>query len=172
MSSAVQIRPGNEADIPQIQDVEVAAGQLFLTVDMPDIAADPPPSQRLLRSAIAQSSLLVAVIEDAVVGYGVSSQVDGHLHLEQVSIRPEVSRQGIGAMIFDALEKQGASLGLTECTLFTFEDVAWNAPYYERLGYRRVPQAEVGGGLARIFALERHADGDGRNRIAMRKALR
>ena len=61
---------------------------------------------------------------------------------------------------------------LSRLTLTTFRDIPWNAPYYERLGYRQVPQAEVGGGLARIFALERHADGDGRNRIAMRKALR
>jgi hypothetical protein len=40
--------------------------------------------------------------------------------------------------------------GLDALTLTTFRDVTWNAPYYERLGFRAVKDDELGAGLRRV----------------------
>ena len=39
-------------------------------------------------------------------------------------------------------------------TLTTFRDVPWNAPYYERLGFRTLAADEITPGLAAIRAHE------------------
>jgi hypothetical protein len=43
---------------------------------------------------------------------------------------------------------------LAGMTLITFRGVPWNAPYYERLGFRELPESEVTPGLAALKAAE------------------
>lgn len=149
---------------------------MFSAIGMEQIANDPPPARRLLRTAIGRGLLWVAVDQGDtaagdVVGYGFASHLDGNLHLEQVSVRPEFARRGIGAQIFLALESGAASSAMLISTLFTFADVPWNAPYYQRLGYQELPESSFGPQLANAFRLEQLADGDGPSRIAMYKQL-
>ena len=44
--------------------------------------------------------------------------------------------------------------GLTALTLTTFTDVPWNAPYYARLGFRPLPEADLTPGLREIRRAE------------------
>jgi GNAT superfamily N-acetyltransferase len=149
---------------------------MFASIGMDQIAGDPPPGRRLLRAVINRDLLWVAVDgEDPrsseVVGYGFGSHLDDHLHLEQVSVRPEFARRGIGAQIFQSLESAAVNSGMSISTLFTFADVPWNAPYYQRLGYRELPASAFGPQLATVLRQEQVADGDGPQRIAMYKEL-
>jgi hypothetical protein len=49
--------------------------------------------------------------------------------------------------------------------------VAWNAPYYERLGFQRLPDAELTPGLVAIRAEEAAHGLDEWPRLAMRRVL-
>ena len=64
-----------------------------------------------------------------------------------------------------------ARQGLPAMTLVTFRGVPWNAPYYERLGFRELAAPEVTPGLAARRAGGPGADGDGYARVCMRRDL-
>lgn len=53
----------------------------------------------------------------------------------------------------------------------TFRGVPWNAPYYERLGFRELAASEVTPGLAARRAAGPGADGDSYARVCMRRDL-
>ena len=54
-----------------------------------------------------------------------------------------------GALL-DAVAAWAAQRGLPATTLTTFADVPWNAPYYQRLGFRVLAESELTDGLRRI----------------------
>ncbi len=54
-------------------------------------------------------------------------------------------------------------------TLTTFASLPWNAPFYERLGFRRLAGAERGGRLAALLRAEERRGL--RDRVAMRLDL-
>lgn len=54
----------------------------------------------------------------------------------------------------ELVEEWGRGAGRPATTLTTFRDVPWNGPYYRRLGYRVLAQAEIGPELARTMAHE------------------
>ena len=69
--------------------------------------------------------------------------VDGHAHLEQISVLPEHGGQGIGTQLLDAVAGWATGQGHAEVTLTTFRDVPFNAPLYAKRGYEVVPEARV-----------------------------
>ncbi|MBC7761921.1 MAG: GNAT family N-acetyltransferase [Candidatus Saccharibacteria bacterium] len=70
------------------------------------------------------------------VAYLLLEQVDGAAHIEQVTVHPDHARQRIGAQLIAVADSWAWERGLPAVTLTTFRDVPWNAPYYERLGFR------------------------------------
>jgi GNAT superfamily N-acetyltransferase len=136
----VLIRTAMPADWPVLQDIEQQAGALFREVGMDTIADDPPPSDAELDEAAV---VLVAVDEmGELVGYARIELLDDHAHLEQLSVLPQRSGQGIGTALLDAVADWARGLGHEEITLTTFRDVAFNAPVYAKRGYVEVPEAE------------------------------
>ena len=61
---------------------------------------------------------------------------DEALHLEELDVLPGHGRQGIGTRLVRALCDGARGRGIAAVTLCTFRDVPWNAPFYERLGFR------------------------------------
>jgi hypothetical protein len=61
--------------------------------------------------------------------------------------------------------------GLDAVTLTTFRDVAWNAPYYERCGFRVLDETELGPGLRRVRDTEAAHGLDPARRVCMRRDL-
>ena len=53
----------------------------------------------------------------------------------------------------------------------TFRDVPWNAPYYERLGFERIDEADWGCGLRALRRREAELGLDRWPRVAMRRLL-
>ena len=91
---------------------------------------------------------------DEPVGFVVADVVDGCVHIEQVSVHPAHAGQRIGAMLLDYVAAWAAEQHMAGMTLITFRGVPWNAPYYERLGFRELPEADVSPGLAARKAAE------------------
>jgi GNAT superfamily N-acetyltransferase len=163
------IRAARPADYAKLQDVERRAGELFREIGMSEIADDEPPSADHLASGAA---LYVATDDaDEPVGYVLVDLVDGHAHLEQISVVPEAGRQGIGTALIDAVVDWARARGDAAVTLTTFRDVPFNAPLYARRGFVVVDELDWTDGQRAVMAKER-ADGlDVTARVVMRRPL-
>lgn len=139
---------------------------------MSAIADDPPPTLAALGEFLESGRIWVATdVADRPIAYALVEVVDGAAHIEQVSVHPNHSRRGLGARLIDEIGSWAARHQLSALTLTTFENVPWNAPYYERLGFRRLPDADVTPGLARIRDDESRQGLDSWPRVTMRRAV-
>ncbi|MFI9050978.1 GNAT family N-acetyltransferase [Streptomyces sp. NPDC053427] len=168
------IRTPDLGELPVLRAIERAAGEAFRPLGMAAIADDEPPSiAELTRYLLA--GRLSAAYEDAgsggttagPIGYLVREPVDGCVHIEQVTVHPDHARRGIGRALIDRAERDGR--GAAALTLTTFAEVPWNAPYYERLGFRVLADDELTPGLRDIRADEARRGLDRWPRVAMRR---
>lgn len=163
------IRAAAPADLAALADVEVRAGLSFRSIGLEAIADDPPPSADELLPHVRARAAWVADVDGEIVGYAIASVVDGEGHIDQLSVVPEMQRQGIGQSLLQA------ALGWSErerhpsVTLTTFVDVPWNGPWYERQGFRFLRSDELGPELRAIRERERAAGLEIRPRAAMRR---
>ncbi|MEU4521305.1 GNAT family N-acetyltransferase [Amycolatopsis sp. NPDC024027] len=166
------IRLARPDDLSALIDVEREAGGLFREVGMAAIADDDPGTVAELAVYQSAGRAWVSVDDDdRPVAYLVAEVVDGGAHIEQVSVRPSHARRGLGNELIETLAGWARSRGLTALTLTTFETVPWNAPYYERLRFRVVPEAEIGAGLRSIRRAEAARGLDAWPRVAMIRPL-
>lgn len=151
------IRLAQPAELPYLQQIEIASGEPFRDAGMPDIADDDPMSLEDL----AEHEVWVAIGAEGVpVAFIAVGDVDGATHVHQVSVHPSHARQGIGAALIEHVTQAERAVTLT-----TFRDIPWNAPYYERLGFQAV--ADVSPGLAEIMREEASRGLDPATRVAM-----
>ncbi|MFB7717127.1 MULTISPECIES: GNAT family N-acetyltransferase [unclassified Nocardia] len=169
----MRIRAATTDDLPILQDIEDAAGEPFRTVGMIEIADDDPPSIEVLDEYRRDGRAWVAVDDDGdiPIAYLISEEVDGTEHIDQLSVHPQAARRGIGATLIDRAADHARAQGLTALTLTTFTEVPWNAPYYERLGFHIVDDAELTPGLRKIRAREAEHGLDRWPRTVMRRDL-
>ncbi|MBA2283474.1 MAG: GNAT family N-acetyltransferase [Acidimicrobiia bacterium] len=142
---------------------------MFRDVGLPEIADDDPPSLDDLAGAAA---VLVAVDDrDVAVGYARIEVVDGHAHLEQLSVVPDHGGQGVGTALLDAVAAWARERGDAEITLTTFRNVAFNAPLYAKRGYDEVADLDRAPGLVALMVAEAAHGLDPTQRVAMRRRL-
>jgi GNAT superfamily N-acetyltransferase len=170
--SAAPIRPPRRDELEALVAIEREAGALFNTIGMPEIAYDDPGTAPELEPFRAGGRAWVAVdADDRPIAYLISAVVDDCAHIEQVSVTPAHSRRGLGAALIDHLAGVAAAEGRPALTLTTFRDVPWNAPYYERLGFRMISPADQGPELAALVAEEAERIPGDAVRVAMRRAV-
>ncbi len=167
------IRPAQVGDITRLQEIEVAAGEMFRPLGMDLVADDDPFTIDELRAYVDAGRAWVAATDDRAetVGYLVLDVVDGAAHVEQVTVHPGAARRGVGRALVEHVATWAAAGGFTVMTLTTFVDVPWNAPYYERLGFRPLGLADEGPQLRRVRAEERAHGLDAWPRVSMRREL-
>ncbi|MGW2342249.1 GNAT family N-acetyltransferase [Streptomyces sp. NPDC001661] len=164
------IRAAEPADLPRLQAIETAAGEIFRPLGMAAVADDAPPTiAELERYRRAGHAWVAAEDTGTVVAYLVAEVVDGAFHIEQVTVHPDAARRGVGQTLIACAADCARGQGLTGLTLTTFADVPWNAPYYERLGFRRLTEAELTPGLRAIRAAEAEHGLDRWTRVCMRR---
>ncbi|MGW0905675.1 GNAT family N-acetyltransferase [Streptomyces sp. NPDC002853] len=166
------IRPATTADLPALQDIERAAGESFRGLGMAVIADHEPPAIALLEEFRRAGRAWVAAEADGTpVAYLLGEPVDGAEHLEQVSVHPRVARRRIGEALIEHAADRARAAGRKALTLTTYADVPWNAPYYARIGFRVLAEAELTPGLRKIRAHEAELGLDRWPRVAMRREL-
>jgi GNAT superfamily N-acetyltransferase len=170
------IRAAEHHDLPRLQDIERAAGAAFRDVDMAAIADDDPPTVAALQQYQAAGRAWVATDDsagdDVAVGYLLLDVVDEAAHVEQVSVDPSHAGRRLGRQLIETAADWAVEHGFDEITLTTFAEVAWNAPYYARLGFTVVPEAQLGPGLSAVRRHERGLGLDAWPRVSMRRAVR
>ncbi|MEV0690048.1 GNAT family N-acetyltransferase [Streptomyces sp. NPDC050388] len=169
----MRIRPAAPDELPVLQDVERAAGAPFRALGMTEIADDEPPALDTLEHHRRAGYCWVAAdARDRPAAYLIAEPVDAALHVEQVSVHPRAARRGVGRSLIAHAARRAGEEGLTALTLTTFADVPWNAPYYARLGFRTLTEAELTPGLRRIRAEESEHGLDRWPRLCMRGSIR
>ncbi|MBW8481112.1 GNAT family N-acetyltransferase [Actinomadura parmotrematis] len=81
------------------------------------------------------------------VGFAATSPVDGAVHLEQISVRADLVRRGIGGRLLRAVIARAAAAGAPGVSLLTFRDVPFNGPWYAAHGFAVLPAERWGPGL-------------------------
>jgi predicted N-acetyltransferase YhbS len=138
------IRVASVDDAPLLADIERDADQRYL---------DSPYREQLDGSAIpaeaarrycAEGRIFVAEVDGLVVGYlGWHLEADpDYLGISQVSVLTEFGRQGIGTALMRRAVDTAIAKGVSHIVLATFSDVAWNEPWYLRLGFRSLAPSD------------------------------
>ncbi|MCW4356100.1 GNAT family N-acetyltransferase [Hoyosella sp. YIM 151337] len=167
------IRLAQEEDLPILREIERAAGRAFAVIGMVAVAEDEPPSlERLRQFEQAGQAWVYTADDDLPVAYLIAEMVDGNVHIEQVSVHPNHAGRGIGRSLIEHVANWANDRGAPALTLTTFSEVAWNGPYYERIGFRFLPDSEVTPGLRAIRAAEAAHGLDRWPRACMRRNLR
>jgi GNAT superfamily N-acetyltransferase len=155
-----------------MQSIEIAAGRLFADIGMHDVAEDGAHESEVLAGYVAEGRAWVAEQDDTVCAYALADVLDGTSHLEQVTVHPDHGRQGIGGRLIEAVADWARGQGSPTLTLLTFREVAWNGPYYRRLGFVDLADSQLSPELAALRAHEAKLGLDVSIRGAMRLTLR
>jgi GNAT superfamily N-acetyltransferase len=168
----VTLRLAVIGDVERLRDIEVDAGARFRSVGLDVIADDEPPTAEALIAYVEHGAAWVAESTDGlVVGYATASIVDHEGHLDQVSLIGAAAGHGIGRLLIDKVCEWTQVQGIKTVTLTTFRGVAWNGPYYARMGFVGIEPTKLGPELAAIRSAEQQAGIEVSPRIAMRKQI-
>ncbi|MDH1147554.1 GNAT family N-acetyltransferase [Pseudomonas mosselii] len=167
----MRIRPTLVSDIPLLPALEHSAAQAFRQLPHLTWLADSDVLGEAEHLAfVTEGGSWVAVDDqDQPLGFLCASATGDALHIHELSVRQEVQGQGLGRGLLDQAWAAARLGGLPWLTLTTFDDVPWNAPFYARYGFERIPASQLDTRLQGILAGEL-AHGLG-NRCAMRLSL-
>lgn len=159
--------PEHLAGLPAI---ERAAASLFPDALLPARLREQVTAQEDLARAHAARRLWVAVSASGEpVAFALAEQEGAVAHLCEVDVHPHHQRQGLGACLINAVVRWARDGQAMTLTLTTFSTLAWNAPYYARLGFCQVPEDELSAALRQRLLAEH--DAGLRERVAMALSL-
>ena len=134
------IRKTFPSDILQLMQIEHSANQAFAQI---------PQLKWLAESAVMSSDQHLDLIQNhnAFVAMNAKNQAVGFLYAEkqaqdlyiiELDVAAEYQQQGIGRQLMIHVIDFARQQGFQAVTLTTFTDVAWNRPFYEKLGFKRL----------------------------------
>lgn len=170
--TAISIRKARQDEVLLLQALQLDAGELFRSAGMDDVADNPPKDPAELRKAIAAGLLWVACgPDDAPLGMAQVLDHHGVAHLEEISVRMAAGRQGVGTALLLAVMDALRQRHYRRMTLSTFSHLPWNRPFYEKLGFAVVPEAEWTPPLRQVRRNEAAMGFDMGERVIMAAAL-
>ena len=169
--ASTPVRLAESRHLAEIPKIELAAATLFSEADLPKGIRYKVTDRSDLQEALGHDRLWVALHEGTPVGFALASVVDGAGYLDELSVRPEFGRQGIGTSLVSTVIDWARAEDFPCLTLVTFRHLAWNAPFYEKLGFQGLDSSEHGAELAGLTEEERLIGINVADRIAMRLVL-
>jgi GNAT superfamily N-acetyltransferase len=159
-------------EVNAMPGIELRAGALFSADDLAPELASETTSHSVYRRAQREARLIVARdVGERVVGFAHLVWVGGIAHLEEVDVEPDFARKGIGKLLVLASCDWARAHGSDRITLSTFRDVAWNAPFYARLGFAEIFERDLSIDLRRLRQREAREGLDLNKRVMMRRML-
>ena len=137
----ITVRPTRCDDVYALPAIERAAGERFRRY--PELAwlADGEvisAEQHLEYAERGQSWL--ALENNRPVGFILTEAHSSSLFIVELSVALDWQGKGIGRQLIACVADHARKLGLASLTLTTFRDVAWNAPFYARLGFEQIAE--------------------------------
>jgi GNAT superfamily N-acetyltransferase len=141
METRLSIALARERDLPELPGIELAAARLLEGHAPESILQESTPLEDL-RAAQAAGRLWVALADDRPVGFAIVDFLeDGLPHLDELDVHPEFMRRGMGTALVRVVCDWTVEQGFPEITLTTFRAVSWNMPFYAKMGFEVVPEA-------------------------------
>jgi GNAT superfamily N-acetyltransferase len=163
------IGPARLEDLARLPLIELTAARL-LCGHAPESVLTETTSLEELQRAQREGHLWVVRADNAAVGFAHVEVLDNSTaHLEEIDVLPDHGRRGLGTRLVEEVCRWAASMGYESVTLTTFRDVPWNMPFYERLGFRVIPAAELSPALCSIMEDETRRGLDPCRRVAMKR---
>jgi GNAT superfamily N-acetyltransferase len=153
-----------------LPEIERAAAALFPDdVITAEIRASAVPREQL-EAALVEKRLWTAVTRAGnPVGFAIAVRESGRVLLQEIDVHPNHQRKGLGRRLIQEVIGWAKAQALSCVTLTTFEHVPWNAPFYSRLGFRKLADDELGCELFHRLQIERQQGL--RQRVAMQLTL-
>jgi GNAT superfamily N-acetyltransferase len=171
--AGLAIRAARAAELPRLLEIERAAASLFEQVGLADLFANILTPEGDLEEGLATGRLWVATLSGGEpVGFALARLVGANAHLDELDVLPEYGRRGIGSALVETFLCWAESSGLRGATLTTLHDVPWNAPFYERFGFRVLGAGELSPALCELLRHEIERGLPAENRVAMYRPLR
>jgi ribosomal protein S18 acetylase RimI-like enzyme len=167
-----ELRTAREEDLPKLAAVERRAGQLFADTAHAFLTDAPTLSMDILTRQHALGAVWVVTLDDEIVGFAVAGEHGDEGYLYEIDVDPAHGRRGLGRRLVDAAAEWARAAGYETITLSTFVDVPWNAPYYETLGFRAVPDADHTPAMIQTRFFEAKSGFLVDRRVFMRRSLR
>ncbi|MGL4540991.1 MAG: GNAT family N-acetyltransferase [Polymorphobacter sp.] len=157
MTCGPTVRPARTADLEQLAEIQLSAGELFRGTHM-DFAADHPPTPRAdFEAACAAASLWVSEQAGRCNGLLLAEASRDDLHILELSVAAAAQRRGIGSALVAAAIAAARARGLASLTLTTDRTLPWNAPFYARHGFVILAPDATPGWLRTILRREASA---------------
>lgn len=132
-------------DMDLLPALEKAAGEVFRSIGMEDIANGDVPTADYYASFLKHGAVYVTTSMDdetTLTGFILLAPFETAAHIYEVSVHPKFQRQGIGKRLLTQANSWAQSSGFNRVTLTTFTNVPWNAPYYASQGFRLIDEAD------------------------------
>ncbi|HEV2728006.1 MAG TPA: GNAT family N-acetyltransferase [Solirubrobacterales bacterium] len=138
----VQIRPATEEDVQLLFDLILELATYEKLAD--EVAGDPEVLRRSLFEERAAEALLLETPDGEAIGYAIffttfsTFECRSGIWLEDVYVRPEHRRGGIGRLVMEHLASLALERGHVRLDWVALD---WNEPalnFYEKLGARRL----------------------------------
>ena len=165
-------RPTSQLDVAALPAIERAAGQRFAQIpELAWLAEGPVISVDQHQQAASDGLSWVVLAGDCPVGFLLAEAQDDSLFITEISLHLAWQGQGLGRRLLAFVVKEARERGFISLTLTTFRDVAWNAPWYARLGFEILPEATLDAALRQKRNLETAHGFAYESRCAMRLML-
>lgn len=167
----IRIRLASADELHKVAPLEQAAGEVYRTVGMDAVAEDSPIPEAVLLKAVEEQRLWVAVEYGVLKAYLLGDFLPQSLHIDQVTVHPEASRRGLGALMIESVSADPRSKERGLITLTSFANVPWNAPYYERIGFLDIAEEDWPEGVAEKVEAERGTSIAAWPRVVMQRVI-
>jgi len=141
-----EIRLTKVADVSVLPSIERSAGAAFRVYpELSWVADDSVMSIEDHQGFVASGTSWVASSASTIVGFLCAEAVgESELHIWELAVHADAQGSGVGTQLMQhAMAYAASSAHTTSLTLTTFSDVAFNAPFYRRLGFELVEELEV-----------------------------
>jgi len=170
MLNNFDIRQSSVEDLRFLSEIELAAAKIFPEGSLPESIRNETLPLEILESSQRIGSLWVA--SDSMnrpVGFIALRVINDSAFIIELDVNPDHHRKGIGKALIEAAAGWAKSQKLKALTLTTFSTVPWNAPYYERLGFKRPGDDQLDDAL--VVQLKDEDQRGLKDRVAMRLNL-
>ena len=170
MEPGYRIRQGRLGELAALPEIERLAAVRFDGLGLAEVFSQIVTPLELLRKRARTGQVWVATCDDDLpVGFAVSSPLDDNAHLDEVDVHPDHGRRGIGSALVLAACAWARSAGYGAMTLSTLRNVPWNAPFYVKLGFSVIEEAELTEALRQLLESESRIGLPMTDRVLMRK---
>jgi len=167
-----RIRLARPSDLALLPVVEKHAADNFEGYGLAALFARVLTPYAALEQAQKAGLLWVAVEHsDHPAGFALACEVGGNAHLDELDVDPRHGRQGLGRALVETVCDWARQAGFPAITLTTLSHIPWNAPFYEKLGFRILAPEELTPALQELLQSEVAHGLPVENRVAMLRWL-